>query len=62
MYGWHLVKDVINKGNKLILLNLQQIFKNYIKPDKLPPRIIKYKDYKNFESNASDKSQKLSYE
>ena len=31
MYGWHLVKDVINKGNKLILLNLQQIFKNYIK-------------------------------
>ena len=23
-----------------------------VKPDKLPPRIIKYRDYKNFESKA----------
>ena len=31
-----------------------------VKPDKLPPRIIKYRDYKNFESNAFNNKLQIS--
>ena len=31
-----------------------------VKPDKLPPRIRKYRDYKNFESNAFNSKLQIS--
>ena len=31
-----------------------------VKPDKLPPRIIKYRDYKNFESNGFNNKLQIS--
>ena len=40
--------------HKLIITRLK------VKPDKLPPRIIKYRDYKNFESKAFNKKLQVS--